>query len=88
MPNEGKAGQDRAVRIILDSVPVTSPERERTGRQIRELGPADRVNGFETQELNKDGKKKRTIRDDEEIKLHTDERFRTVPSEGGPGAGA
>jgi hypothetical protein len=81
-------GQQKSVEIILDGVTVTSPERRRTGRQIRELGPADRVEGFETQELNPQGKKKRTIRDDEETELHKGERFRTVPNEGGPGASA
>lgn len=76
------------IEIILDGHKVTSPYRERNGRQIRELGPADRVNGFETQKLDEKGKKERTIRDDEVIELHKGERFRTVPSEGGPGAGA
>jgi hypothetical protein len=80
-------GQDRDVEIVLDDKPVTSPERQRTGRQIRELGPADRVEGFETQEVNPKGKKIRTIRDDEVTELHKGERFRTVPNEGGPGAG-
>jgi len=78
--------QERSVRIILDGATVTSPERRRTGKQIRELGRAGRVEGFETQEVTPEGKKIRTIRDDEEIELHTDEHFRTVPSEGGPGA--
>ena len=73
------------VEIILDGKDVVSPQRRRNGRQIRELGPADRVDGFETQEVDANGKKKRTIRDDEEIELHRHERFRTVPSEGGPG---
>jgi len=76
------------LEIILDGEEIVSPARQLTGLQIRELGPADRVNGFETQEINKHGKKIRTIRDDEEVELHEDERFRTVPSEGGPGAGA
>lgn len=74
------------VEIILDGVEVTSPSKELTGLQIRELGNPDRVQGFETQEINKHGKKIRTIRDDQEVELHKDERFRTVPSEGGPGA--
>ena len=81
-----QSGQDRPVEIILDGKSVTSPSRRRNGLQIRELGPADRVNGFETQEIDKKGKKIRTIRDDEEVELHEDERFRTIPSEGGPGA--
>jgi hypothetical protein len=75
------------VEIILDDKEVTSPSRRRNGKQIRELGPKDRVDGFETQEVNAQGKKTRTIRDDEEIELHEDERFRTVPNEGGPGGG-
>ena len=85
MATEGASGQDRPIEIILDGHEVTSPTRRRTGRQIRELGTADRIEGFETQEINKQGKKSRTIRDDQEIELHEDERFRTVPSEGGPG---
>jgi hypothetical protein len=78
-------GQDAPITITLDGVDVTSPSRRRNGRQIRELGPSDRVDGFETQEINPQGKKIRTIRDDETIELHKDQRFRTVPSEGGPG---
>ena len=78
-------GQDNSVEIILDDKPVTSPSRRRTGLQIRELGPPDRVNGFETQEVNDKGKKIKTIRDDQEVELHRDERFRTIPNEGGPG---
>ena len=86
MANEQKEhGQDRDVEIILDGRTVMSPSRRRTGLQIRELGPADRVSGFETQKLNESGKKEKTIRDDEEVELHTGERFRTVPNEGGPG---
>jgi hypothetical protein len=81
-------GHDRPVTIELDGVAVTSPSRRRTGRQIRELGNPDRVDGFETQEINADGKKIRTIRDDQEVELHPDERFRTVPNNGGPGARA
>jgi len=80
--------EDRPVEIILDGKPVTSPSRRRTGLQIRQLGPADRVEGFETQEVDKQGKKIRTIPDDKEIELHKDERFRTVPNEGGPGGRA
>lgn len=79
-------GQDEPVEIILDSVPRVSPSRRRTGLQIRQLGPADRVEGFETQEVDRNGKKIRTIPDNEEIELHKDERFRTVPNGGGPGA--
>ena len=90
MPNEREQGhgQDAPITIILDGHDVLSPSRRRNGLQIRELGPADRVAGFETQEVNKQGKKIRTIRDDETIELHEEERFRTVPNEGGPGAGA
>jgi biotin synthase-related radical SAM superfamily protein len=82
---QSEHGHDQSVEIILDGKEVISPNRRRTGLQIRELGPSDRINGFETQEVDKKGKKIRTIRDDEEIELHKDERFRTVPSEGGPG---
>jgi len=78
-------GQDQPVDIELDGVAVTSPSRRRTGLEIRELGPAERVQGFETQEVNRQGKKMRTIRDDEDTELHHGERFRTVPNEGGPG---
>jgi hypothetical protein len=89
---EGAGGREHAgdgtVEIILDGVNVTSPSRKRTGLQIRELGPADRVNGFETQEIDAHGKKIRTIRDDDVIELHKDERFRTVPNHGGPGDAA
>lgn len=81
----GNVHQDAHLEIYLDGKLVVSPERRRNGRQIRELGPADRVNGFETQEVNDQGRKIRTIRDDQEIELHKHERFRTVPSEGGPG---
>ena len=89
MTNEhAEHGQDRPVEIILDEKPVTSPSRRRNGLQIRQLGPAERVEGFETQEVNKQGKKIRTIPDTEEIELHKDERFRTVPNQGGPGVGA
>ena len=79
-------GQDQPLEIVLDDVNVVSPSRRRTGRQIRELGSPDRVEGFETQEVNDKGKKIRTIRDDQEIELHPGQRFRTVPNEGGPGA--
>lgn len=79
-------GQDRPIDIVLDGNTVTSPSRRRDGIQIRELGDPDRVNGFETQEVNKDGKKIRTIPDDKIIELHEEERFRTVPNLGGPGA--
>jgi hypothetical protein len=82
--NDGK-GQG-PVEIILDGIEVTSPLRRQTGLGIRKLGPTDRVDGFETQEVNKEGKKIRTIPDGEEIELHEDERFRTVPNKGGPGA--
>lgn len=79
-------GQDRPVAIQLDGVDVTSPSRRRTGRQIRELGNPDRIDGFETQEINAQGKKTRTIPDDVEVELHEGELFRTVPNGGGPGA--
>lgn len=79
-------GQQVQVQIYLDGVLVTSPARRLTGLQIRELGPKDRVQGFETQEVNAQGKKIRTIADNEETELHKDERFRTVPNNGGPGA--
>ena len=81
-------GQDVPVSITLDGHEVTSPSRRRNGLQIRELGPTDRVAGFETQEVDKQGRKIKTIRDDETVELHEEERFRTVPNEGGPGAGA
>ena len=81
-------GHQQSVQIYLDGVMVTSPSRLLTGRQIRELGPPDRVDGFETQEVNAQGKKIRTIGDSEEIELHKHERFRTVPNHGGPGAKA
>ena len=75
------------VEIYLDGDLVISRSRSLTGRQIRELGPADRVDGFETQEVDGHGKKKRTIGDSETIEIHEHERFRTVPNHGGPGAG-
>ena len=56
-------------------------------KQIEHLfGPADRVEGFETQKLTAQGKKEKTIADNEEIELHEREKFRTVPNNGGPGA--
>lgn len=79
-------GKKKSVEIFLDGALVTSPSHRLTGRQIRELGPHDRVDGFETQEVNAQGKKIRTIGDSEETELHKDERFRTVPNHGGPGA--
>ncbi|HWY70330.1 MAG TPA: hypothetical protein VNX88_16800 [Terriglobales bacterium] len=79
-------GQQKSVEIYLDGLLVMSPSRRLTGRQIRELGAQDRVDGFETQEVNAQGKKIRTIGDSEETELHKDERFRTVPNHGGPGA--
>lgn len=80
-------GQDRPVDITLDGKTVTSPSRRRNGRQIRELGDPNRVDGFETQRINcKSGKKEQTIRDDETVELHPNECFRTVPNAGGPGA--
>ena len=83
MDKENKEG---SIQIILDGKEVTSPSHHRNGLQIRELGPADRVRGFETQEVDAKGKKIRTIKDDEVIELHKDERFRTVPNHRGPGA--
>ena len=78
--------QQNAVEIILDGVSVTAPSKRLNGLQIRQLGPSDRVSGFETQEVDKNGKKIKTIPDNEEVELHKDERFRTVPNFGGPGA--
>ena len=78
-------GQNNSVEIYLDGILYLSPSRRLTGRQIRELGPEDRVDGFETQEVTPQGKKIRTIGDDELTELHKDERFRTVPNHGGPG---
>lgn len=78
-------GHVESIEIILDGVVRRSSHRRLTGRQIRELGPADRVDGFETQEINDKGKKIRTIPDNEEVELHEEERFRTVPNQGGPG---
>jgi hypothetical protein len=86
MSSVSSPGQERAVEIVLDEEPVTGPERRVNGKQIRELGPQDRVDGFETIEVNEKGKKIKTIRDDEEVELHKGERFKTVPNEGGPGA--
>lgn len=80
--------KDKTIRIVLDDEPRASELDHLNGRQIRELGPVERVDGFETQEVDEHGKKKRTIPDGEVIKLHEGERFRTVPSHGGPGAGA
>jgi hypothetical protein len=81
----GAGEKDHSVEIILDGETVVSPSRRRTGLQIRQLGNPERVDGFQTEEVDKNGKKIRTIRDDEEVELHKDERFRTVPSHGGPG---
>jgi len=78
--------KDGSVEIILDDKEVTAPRRRMNGREIRELGPKDRVDGFETQQVNHQGKKIRTIPDDQDVELHEDERFRTVPNRGGPGA--
>jgi hypothetical protein len=80
-----EAGRHLGLQIYLDGVLLTSATRRLTGRQIRELGPADRLDGFETQEVNAQGKKIRTIGDNEEVELHEHERFRTVPNHGGPG---
>jgi hypothetical protein len=81
-------GQDQPVEIELDDITVTAPSRRLNGRAIRELGPMARVDGFETQEVNQQGKKIRTVPDGEEIELHPKQRFRTVPNTGGPGARA
>lgn len=85
-PTAEQNQQIEMVEIILDGVPVTAPSKRLTGLQIRELGPSDRVSGFETQEVDKNGKKIKTIPDNQEVELHKDERFRTVPNFGGPGA--
>src|SRR5712671_6267436 len=61
------------VEIYLDGDLVISQSRNLTGRQIRELGPSDRVDGFETQEIDEHGKKKRTIGDVETIEVHEHE---------------
>jgi hypothetical protein len=55
-----------SVEIVLDSVPVTSPSRRRSGMQIRELGPKDRVHGFKTEIVTGHV---RVVGDDEEIDL-------------------
>ena len=86
MANVSASGQDQSVDIVLDDKPVTAPSRRQNGRQIRELGPKDRWDGFETQEVDDKGKKIRTIPDDKDTELHKVERFRTVPNDGGPGA--
>lgn len=83
--NGDVATKDHPVEILLDGNQVTSPSRRRTGLQIRQLGDAARVDGFQTEEINQPGKKIRTIRDDEDIEIHPGERFRTVPAHGGPG---
>jgi hypothetical protein len=74
------------IEIYLDGELVLSKSKRLTGREIRELGPADRVDGFETQEINSQGKKVRTVGDTEQVDIHEHERFRTVPNHGGPGA--
>lgn len=74
------------IEIYLDCEIVISCTSSLTGIQIRELGPPDRVNGFETQQIDAQGRKIRTIGDREEIKIREHERFRTVPNHGGPGA--
>jgi hypothetical protein len=80
-------GQNRDIEIVLDGETRWAPEPKLNGRQIRQLGPATRVDGFETQEINPQGKKIKTVMDDETVELHKGEMFRTVPNEGGPGAG-
>lgn len=74
------------IEVYLDGELVISHSKVLTGLQIRELGPSDRVDGFETHEVDRQGKKIRTIGDDEKVELHEHERFRTVPNHGGPGA--
>ena len=86
--NEHQQDHDHAVNIVLDGQNVVAPRSRLNGLQIRQLGPETRVSGFETQEVNANGKKIRTIPDGEEIHLHEHQRFRTVPSEGGPGGRA
>jgi hypothetical protein len=93
MPNQTASesplppGQERPVEITLDGNAATSPWRRRNGKEIRELGDPNRVNGFETQRINcKSGKKEATIPDGETVELHPHECFRTVPNAGGPGA--
>lgn len=86
MPPDMPPGQDHPVEIILDGKLVTAPSRRQNGLQIRQLGDPSRVNGFSTVLLLANGKKDRTIRDGETIELHKDQKFETVPSEGGPGA--
>jgi hypothetical protein len=73
------------IEIYLDGDLVLTRSKILTGRQIRELGSADRVDGFETQEVDDCGKKKRTIGDTEQVEIHEHERFREVPNHGGPG---
>ena len=75
-----------AIEFFVDGTAVTTHVHRLNGLQIRELGAKDRVDGFETQEVDEHGKKKRTIGDTEQIEIHEHERFRTVPSHGGPGA--
>ena len=74
------------IEIYLDGEIVLCHSKTLTGRQIRELGPPDRVDGFETQEVTEHGKKIRTIGDSESVQVHEHEHFRTVPNHGGPGA--
>lgn len=81
-------GQDSPIEITLDDKVVTSPSRHQNGLQIRQLGPVERVDGFETQQVNDKGKKIKTIGDDDTIELHPNDHFRTVPNEGGPGGRA
>ena len=86
--NQQKQAHDHTVNIVLDGQNVVAPISHLNGLQIRQLGPANRVDGFETQEINPNGKKERTIPDGEEIHLHENQRFRTVPNDGGPGGRA
>lgn len=86
--NSTQPPHDHPVDIVLDEQDVVAPRSHLNGLQIRQLGPANRVDGFETQEINANGKKVRTIPDGEEIHLHENQRFRTVPNDGGPGGRA
>ncbi len=85
--SQQRQGQDRPVDFYLDGALVTG-RTSMTGIEIRRLGPANRVDGFETQQITPDGKKIRTIGDNETVHVHENEYFRTVPNEGGPGGRA
>ena len=55
------------IEIILDGAQVISPRRRLNGRQIRELGNRDRVEGFKTEIVTGHV---RVIADHEEIHHH------------------